>query len=94
MLGSVRGGERAWRSLDQNLLSPNHADLALMIGAMPGAKPTLLHRLAKYVWTVPERDNWGDAVDEIRGRMKLNMTVWRQWRTDLLKEGNPNVTMK
>ena len=94
LLGSVRGGERAWRSLDQNLLSPNHADLALMIGVMPGAKPTLLHRLAKYVWTVPERDNWGDAVDEIRGRMKLNMTVWRQWRTDLLKEGNPNVTMK
>ena len=32
LLGSVRGGVSAWRSLEENLLVPNRADLALMIG--------------------------------------------------------------
>ena len=84
LLGSVRGSVKAWHSLKDNVLTPNHADLALMIGApRPGDRPTALHKLAKYVWTVPERDSWGDALDDICERMdrppadlNLNCSVW------------------
>jgi len=32
LLGNLRGGEKAWHSLEINLLDPSDADLALMIG--------------------------------------------------------------
>jgi hypothetical protein len=71
VLGNVRGGEPAWRSMCQHLLDANNADLALLIGeGDPGtAQPkTLLHQRAKYIWTVPEFDDWADAMDDIPGK--------------------------
>ena len=106
LLGSIRGGERAWRSLEQNVLRVNDADLALMIGVKAdGAGKdgkdgkgsghskkghTPLHALAKYVWTVPERDNWGKEVDEIADRMGVGSDFW-QMRKTMIYEGDPNL---
>ena len=74
LIGSLRGGELAWRSLDENVLRPNRADLALMIGDS-GPRGTLLHRLARYVWTIPERKDWGEALDDVARRMHAAASV-------------------
>ena len=69
-----RGGEKAWESLYENVLDPNDADLALIgIGKLPPAymNASLLTR-AKYVWDVPEFDDWADAIDLVNG------TEWRK----------------
>jgi hypothetical protein len=71
VLGSVRGGEPTWRSLSQQVLDPNMADLAMVLGegypteSTTKVKPTLLHERAKYIWTVPEFDDWADAMEDI-----------------------------
>jgi hypothetical protein len=70
VLGNLRGGEPTWRSMCRHLLDPNMADLALVIGEgnpseSSKTKPTLLHKRAKYVWTVPEFDDWADAMEDI-----------------------------
>jgi hypothetical protein len=78
LLGSLRGGERTWTSLRENLLDLNGADLALMIGKT--TQRTLLHKWARYVWTIPERSDaeWGVALDHIAAQLKLpNPMAWR-----------------
>ncbi len=66
IFGSLRGGPSAWHSLQQHVLRPNNADLALMIGEPPpDASSTLLAKLAKFVWTVPEPPSWEGVLDNI-----------------------------
>lgn len=68
VLGNVRGGTPAWKSMIREVLDPNMADLALLIGEGDPTNPperTLLHDRAKYIWTVPEYDDWADAMEDI-----------------------------
>ena len=68
VLGNVRGGTPAWKSMIREVLDPNKADLALLIGEGDPSHPTertLLHERAKYIWTIPEYDDWADAMEDI-----------------------------
>ena len=69
VLGNVRGGTPAWKSMIREVLDPNMADLALLVGegdpSNPPPERTLLHDRAKYIWTVPEFDDWADAMEDI-----------------------------
>lgn len=70
MIGQYRGGELAWRSFVANVLDSNpRAELALCATGSPPA--TLLER-ARFVWEVPEMEDWGALIDERCGS--------REWR--------------
>lgn len=76
IMGNLRGTEKAWGTLSENVLVPNEADLALMIGDLPKEKRTssLFHR-AKYTWFFNEYDDWGrDVIDA----QIMNGTAWRK----------------
>ena len=70
IMGDLRGGEETWKTLYENVLDPNSADLALIVG-----EPTTddqyvnstLYARSKYLWFFPEYDDWADAVDLING---------------------------
>ena len=80
VMGNLRGGEYAWRSLQTNLLDPSSADLALIIGefhndtSIHASKSSLIPR-AKFIWFFQEYKDWGNAVDLINGT---------EWRTKIL----------
>lgn len=68
VLGSLRGGEVAWRTLYERVLDPSMADLALMVGFVNETKRnSSLYERAKHVWMFREYEDWGDAVDLARG---------------------------
>ena len=75
LMGDLRGGEQAWETLYKNVLDPNSANLALVIGKerkyaiYPNS--TLFKR-AIHTWTFPEYGDWADALDMING------THWRK----------------
>ena len=74
IMGNLRGGETAWKSLYKNVLDINNADLALVIGEMPPEKKTSsLFKKAKYTYEFPEWNDWGDAIDLIAGK------AWRPY---------------
>ena len=76
VMGNLRGTEQAWDTLTSNVLVPNDADLALMIGDLPKEKRTSsLFRRAKYTWFFNEYDDWGrDVIDT----QIMNGTAWRE----------------
>ena len=90
VLGNVRGGPPAWKSMIREVLDPNMADLALLIGEGHPSNPperTLLHDRAKFIWTVPEFDDWADAMEDIPDKP----TDWRErvfGMTDASRRGN------
>ncbi|KAL7579963.1 hypothetical protein ACA910_004958 [Epithemia clementina (nom. ined.)] len=68
LMGNLRGGEKAWETLQNRLLKVNNADLALLIGETRDAyHNSSLFQRANYVWTIPEYDDWADAIDLISG---------------------------
>lgn len=67
IIGSLRGGEKAWQSLYKKMLDVNSADLALMVGETNSSKTASLYERATYVWEFPEYDDWADAIDTIDG---------------------------
>lgn len=72
IMGSIRGGELAWKSLYKNVLDLNSADLALVVGEQaPENRTSSLYKRAKYLYEFPEFDDWATAVDLING------TGWR-----------------
>ena len=71
VIGNLRGGEIAWRTLYNRVLDVNHADLALMIGRSLSRDSSMYDR-AKYVWEFEEYEDWADAIDLING------TSWRE----------------
>lgn len=88
VLGSIRGGVPSWKSLCDNVLDVNMADLALLIGEGNPDKQqetTLLHERAKYVWTVPEHNDWADAMEDIPNKPN-------DWRDRLFNLTNPKRT--
>jgi hypothetical protein len=64
LIGQPRGGPLAWKSLARFVLDPLRADLATFFGEELPAPPALSLR-AKYAWTLPERADWGDALEQI-----------------------------
>lgn len=65
--GSLRGGEVAWRSLYENVLDVHGADLAVLTeDAVPARyENASLFRRARYVWWVPKRRHFNEALDEM-----------------------------
>jgi len=57
LLGNPRGGEKAWDSMYNNLLFPYNADLALCFGFREDKSISLYER-AKYIWEIPEYEEW------------------------------------
>lgn len=79
ILGNLRGGELVWSTLYDNVLDPNQADLALMIGRVPtDHRTSSMYQRATYLWEFEEYDNWADAMDLISG------TGWRSSLAKLL----------
>lgn len=77
IMGNLRGGEEAWRSLYKNVLDGNSADLALILGPANSTSNyhypnSSLYTRAKYVWNFREYNDWADAIDLING------TSWRE----------------
>ena len=59
LIGNVRGGEYAWKSLIANVLREN-VDLALCVTE---PIPDILRDAATFIWPVPEHD-WGKVIDD------------------------------
>lgn len=59
LLGNARGGEKTWRRMYENLLQPYNADLALCFGYSED-KSASLYQNAKYIWELPEYEEWAD----------------------------------
>ncbi|CAB9524019.1 expressed unknown protein [Seminavis robusta] len=71
--GTLRGGEKTWNTLYENVLDLNQADLALLLGAKPEKeKNSSLYQRAKYLWEFPEYSDWTDALNLITN----NDTKW------------------
>jgi len=80
-MGNLRGGEVAWKTLYEQVLDLNSADLALMIGATPPENRTSsLYQRAKYLWEFHEYEDWADALDliEIEMHKRNNHHNWTQ----------------
>jgi hypothetical protein len=56
-MGSARGGEKAWKTLYENLVDPYSADIALCFGESKDKSSSLYSR-AKYLWEMEEYANW------------------------------------
>jgi hypothetical protein len=85
LMGNLRGGEKAWKTLYEHVLDVNSADLALMIGeTLPQYQNSSLFGRASYHWTTPEYDDWGEALDLING------TAWRETVVPMM---HPNSTI-
>lgn len=76
LAGAPRGNEIVHASLDEHLLRPYQADLALLFGSsMP--IPSSLRRRAKYVWSIDEPKDWGVVWDEACTELGLPRDAWR-----------------
>lgn len=72
--GQPRGGEAAWRSMQQHLLTPLNADLATYFTDAHGG--TFIQRMAKFNWTCPEYDDWSFALDDIAASCGRTRSEW------------------
>lgn len=59
LIGNARGGEKTWNTMYEYLLKPFNADLALCFGYKEN-KTESLYEKAKYIWEIPEYDEWAD----------------------------------
>jgi hypothetical protein len=69
LIGDLRCGETAWRSLYMNVLDANQADLALFVqipDQVEYSNASLFTR-AKHIEWIPRYDDWADAIDLIGG---------------------------
>jgi hypothetical protein len=83
IMGNLRGGEQTWKTLYEQVLDVNQADLALMIGKANTTKnSSSLYRRAKYLWEFDEYEDWADALDLING------TAWRETVPRYLNESS------
>jgi hypothetical protein len=62
IIGNARGGEETWSTMYENLLTPYNADLALCFGETKD-KTASLYQKAKYIWEMPEYNNWREYYD-------------------------------
>jgi len=80
VIGNLRGGEKTWNSMYENLLLPFNADLALCIGYSED-KSSSMYSKAKYLWELPEYEEWGDYWIENFGDGPWKKTVNIGWNT-------------
>lgn len=66
LIGNARGGEKTWNSMYENLLVPYNADLAVCFGYNEN-KIESLYSKSKYIWELPEYDEWADYYVENYG---------------------------
>jgi len=59
LIGNARGGEKTWHTMYEHLLKPFNADLALCFGYKEN-KTESLYEKAKYIWELPEYEEWAD----------------------------------
>ena len=64
LIGNARGGEKTWNSMYENLLNPYESDLALCFGEVKD-KSSSLYKRSKYVWELPEYNNWRDYYSNV-----------------------------
>ena len=62
VIGTIRGGEEAWRSLIRHVLDPLEADLALLAARTEAG---LLHEVARYDWCFEDPEDWGGELDRV-----------------------------
>jgi len=96
LLGTLRCGEPAWRSLYRHVLDVNSADLAVLTQArttLKGGKGlesqtrypgSSLFERAAYVWVVPSYVDWAYALDLINGT---------EWRWTVLPRVHPEAQL-
>ncbi|CAF0772711.1 unnamed protein product [Adineta steineri] len=79
IIGQIRGGELAWKSLQKYLLRPFNAHLAIHVSNWQ--TKTLLHDIAQYIWTVPEYTDWGVVLEMVAKTCHVNnnMEEWRKY---------------
>ena len=65
LIGGVRGGEKAWKTLYKHVLDVNGADLALVVGEAKEYHNSSLYKRAKYVWEFSEFEDWSVAMDQM-----------------------------
>ena len=74
VLGTIRGGDTAWKSLIKHVVEPLHADLALM--SPNTAQKTILHEKAKFDWSLDDPENWGLELNRICNECGIEETAW------------------
>lgn len=62
----MRGGILAWRSLMKHVIHPHNADIAYIGPPIVDHEAKKLLSKAKFLWIVPDYDDWGDALDLIQ----------------------------
>ena len=95
ILGQARADQLTWPSFKKNLLDELDADLALCIGDSPENNDANHYWAnAKFKWTVPEYDDFGDGFDQIQLERYGKITHWRavlqvkdQWLGGIKGEG-------
>ena len=60
VMGSLRGGEQVWHTLDKNVLVPLSADLAVLVAF--DQEPNWLTRRAQHLWRVGEFSDWAQPI--------------------------------
>lgn len=97
LTGNLRCGELAWQTLKENVLDVNYADLALMIGnTLPRYANASVFDRAKFVWTFPEYEDWGDAIDlmEARERERLSANQTKEYTSSMTSWLNSNTSWR
>ena len=84
LIGGLRSSELAWKTLYDNVLDPNSADLILMTNDNSAYPNSSLFDRAKFVWHYHQFDDWADAVDLVNG------TGWRITHLPKFREWYPN----
>ena len=72
VIGTVRGGVKAWSSLIEHVLKPLNADLALFTSR---TEKTILHDVAKYDWSFEDPD-WTTELQRICNECGLHKNAW------------------
>lgn len=73
IIGTVRGGETAWRSLLKHVVNSLGADLALFVAK---TSHTILHENAKFDWSFDDPTDWGDELNRVCRECGLNDDAW------------------
>ncbi len=77
IIGQVRGGDLAWKSLHKFLIRPLNAHLAIYVSNWQPS--TFLHNISQYIWAIPEYTDWG-VVFEIAARVCRTDNITEKWR--------------
>lgn len=69
VIGTHRGGELPWHSLQKHVLKPWNAHLAVFVADAQKSidQQTSLAQQAQYIWENPEHSDWGVILDTIPG---------------------------